>query len=230
MKNRFLSIVLCLVLVISMPMAAFAHNCVDKNRDYWCDECGMYISHKCSDPDKDGWCNLCDCWIIHTCADKNADSLCDVCSKLMDIKVHVTAGSYVLPDRDVHMVIYPQQAVYTKSVNVYGSPAQYSFQCPANSSFQLSVSKLGHPTRTFSYSTSTEDIDIHTTLYPYGDATQDGKVNVADTSRIYACVKGTASLEDTYAKECADVNYDGNLNIADVSQVYAHVKGTTLLW
>ena len=230
MKNRFLSIVLCLVLVISMPMAAFAHSCVDKNRDYWCDECGMYISHKCSDPDKDGWCNLCDCWIIHTCADKNADSLCDVCSKLMDVKVHVKAESYVLPDRDVQMVIYPRQTVYTKSVNVYGNPAQYSFQCQAQSSFQLSVSKYGHPTRTFSYSTTTEDIYINTTLYPYGDATQDGKVNVADTSLIYACVKGTASLEDDYAKECADVNYDNNLNIADVSKVYAHVKGTTLLW
>ena len=230
MKRRFLSIILCLALIISMPVAAFAHSCVDKDRDYWCDECGMYISHKCADRDKDGWCDLCSCWIIHTCTDANGDSLCDLCSKLLDIKVHVTAESYVLAERDVHMIIYPRQAVYTKSVNVYGNPAQYSFQCQADSSFQLSVSKLGHPTRTFSYSTSTKDIYIHTILYPYGDANQDGKVNVADTSRIYGCVKGTGSLDDDYAMECADVNADSNLNIADVSKVYAHVKGTALLW
>ena len=230
MKMRFVSLLLCLILVVSMPLSAFAHNCVDTNRDYWCDECGMYISHSCVDYNKDGWCDRCSCWIVHTCADKNGDSRCDQCSKLMDIHVHVTAVSYILPEQDVQMTIYPMQSLYTKSVNVWGNPAQYSFQCQANSSFQLSVSKYRHPTRTFSYNTTTEDIYIETTLYPYGDVSQDGKVNVADTSKVYAYVKGSGILSDEYMRECADPNYDGEINIADVSQIYAHVKGTKSLW
>lgn len=230
MRKRLFSLLLCLVLLAAMPLSAFAHTCVDRDRDYWCDECGFWLNHKCVDPDKDGWCNYCDCWIIHTCIDNDKDTFCDLCSELMDIHVHVTAESYVLPDMDVQMVIYPRQSIYTKSVNVWGNPAQYSFQCQANSSFQLSVSKYRHPTRTFSYSTSTTDIYIDTTLYPYGDVTQDGKVNVADTSRVYAYVKGSGTLTGDYVLQCADPNYDGEINIADVSQIYAHVRETKPLW
>jgi hypothetical protein len=230
MKKRIFSLLLCLALLAAMPLSAFAHRCIDADGDYWCDICDWVIYHNCVDPDKDGWCNYCDCWIIHTCIDNDKDTFCDLCSELADINVHVTVESYVQPDWGVHMVIYFRQPIDTKSVKVWDNPAKYSFKCAAKSSFQLIVSKLKHPARTFSYNTSTEDIYIDTTLYPYGDATQDGKVNVADTSLIYACVKGTGRLADDYANECADVNYDHDLNIADVSKVYAHVKQTNFLW
>ena len=230
MKKRFLIICLCLALLAAMPLSAFAHSCVDTNRDYWCDECGLYLFHNCADRNKDGWCDYCECWINHTCIDSDKDTFCDLCSLLMDIHVHVTAESYVLTEHNVQMTIYPRQSVYTKHVNVWDNPAQYTFQCQAKSSFQLSVSKYGHPTRTFSYNTTTEDIYIETTLYPYGDVTQDGKVNVADTSKVYAYVKGSGILSGEYVRECADASYDREINIADVSKIYAHVRGTKSLW
>ncbi len=230
MKKRLLSLLLCLALLTAMPLSAFAHSCIDADGDYWCDICDWVIYHNCVDPDRDGWCNYCCCAIIHTCIDSDKDAFCDLCSRLMDINVHVTAESYVLPKHNVQMTIYPRQSVYTKHVNLWDNPAQYTFQCPAKSSFQLSVSKYGHPTRTFSYNTTTEDIYIETTLYPYGDATQDGKVNVADTSKVYAYVKGSGILSGEYVLQCADPNYDREINIADVSQIYAHVKGTKSLW
>jgi hypothetical protein len=230
MKKRLLSLLLCLVLLAAMPLSAFAHRCIDADGDYWCDICDWVIYHNCVDPDKDGWCNYCDCWIIHTCIDNDKDTFCDLCSELMDVQVHVTAESYVRPDQDVQMTIYPMQSIYTQHASVWGNPAKHSFRCPPNSFFQLSVWKLGHPTRTFSYSTTTKAIYIDTVLYPYGDVTQDGKVNVADTSKLYACIRGSDTIEDDYTMQCADVNFDDQINIADISKVYSHIKETALLW
>jgi hypothetical protein len=68
------------------------------------------------------------------------------------------------------------------------------------------------------------------TLCPIGDASGDGKLTVNDTSRIYAHIKGSSTLSDGYALECADVTGDGNVNIVDVAKVYSHVKGTSQLW
>jgi hypothetical protein len=62
-----------------------------------------------------------------------------------------------------------------------------------------------------------------------GDVSGDGKVNVADVSKVYAHVKGAGSLVD-YAFTCGDVTGDGKINIADTSRVYAHVKQANSLW
>lgn len=229
MKRRLTGILLCLALLALLPLPASAHTCVDKNRDYWCDDCGLWLSHKCSDPDKDGWCNYCDCWIIHTCADSNGDHYCDQCSELMDILVHVSAESFVYPEYSVQMVLYPRNT-FTTSVNVSGDPAQHSFACEADSYFQLIVSKPGHAARTFSRNTGKADIYIDAVLYPYGDVTQDGKVNVADAAMLYAHSRGINEITDEYTMECADINGDGQINIADTSKVYAHAKGTSSLW
>lgn len=67
---------------------------------------------------------------------------------------------------------------------------------------------------------------------PYlpGDVTGDGKVNVADVSKVYAYVRDSSLITDEYALACADVNGDGRINVADTSMIYAHARGTTLLW
>lgn len=66
--------------------------------------------------------------------------------------------------------------------------------------------------------------------YLHGDVTGDGKVNVADTSKVYAHIRGSSLITDEYVLARADVNGDGQINVADTAMIYAHVKGTALLW
>lgn len=63
-----------------------------------------------------------------------------------------------------------------------------------------------------------------------GDVTGDGKLNVADTAKIYAHVRGTAPITDEQLLACADVSGDGKINMSDIARIYAHIRGTKLLW
>jgi hypothetical protein len=58
-----------------------------------------------------------------------------------------------------------------------------------------------------------------------GDVNGDGKVNVADTARIYSHVKQSTVLTDEYHLACGNVN-GGKLDISDVAILYSHIKGT----
>lgn len=55
-----------------------------------------------------------------------------------------------------------------------------------------------------------------------GDVTDDGKVNIGDVARLYACVKGRSTLVAN-----ADITGDGEVTIIDVARLYACVKGST---
>lgn len=229
MKKRIASILLCLILLASLPLWTMAHSCVDKDRDYWCDDCGMLISHTCIDANKDTWCDKCSCWIPHTCADRDADHECDQCGRVMDVKIHITVSSYLSEDQNVHLTFY--EGTYPSVfADVYGSTAQHTFSCAANSYFQLHVNKYGHPSRTFFYSTRNDDIDIYAELYPYGDVSQDGNVTVGDVAKIYAHIRDTAWITDDYALECADTSGDGEINVGDTARAYAHIRQTRPLW
>lgn len=57
-----------------------------------------------------------------------------------------------------------------------------------------------------------------------GDLTGDGKINIADVSKLYAHVKGTLIITDDDLLLRADLTGDGKINIADVSCIYAIVK------
>lgn len=60
-----------------------------------------------------------------------------------------------------------------------------------------------------------------------GDINGDGKVNVADVSKLYTCIKRDQTLEEL--DFFCDMNNDGLLTILDVARLYSHVKGTTPL-
>lgn len=62
--------------------------------------------------------------------------------------------------------------------------------------------------------------------YLLGDVTSNGKINVADASKVYAHVRGSSLITDEYVLAYADVNYDDKVNVADASMIYAHAKGT----
>lgn len=230
MKRTIASLALSLLLVALMSSTAMAHSiCVDKDRDYWCDECGILIRHTCVDVNKDTWCDKCSCWIPHTCADRDGDHLCDQCGTTMRINVHITVNSFLSETQNVHLT-FDEGTYPSIFANTYGLSGQHTFTCNADSRFQLIVTKYGHVPRTFSRNTQHEDIYITTQLYPYGDISQDGSVSMGDVSRIYAHVRRTASITDDYALDCADTTGDGDISMGDVSMVYAHIRGIKRLF
>lgn len=229
MKRPIAAIAAFLLLISLLPITVMAHSCVDKDRDYWCDDCGMLIYHTCVDLNKDTWCDKCSCWIKHDCYDTNGDHQCEQCGKIMNVNVRIHVSSFLSTEQNVHLTFY--EGHYPSVIaNLYGSDAEHTFSCAANSYFQLFITKYGHPARTYSYNTQNSDIYIDAELYPYGDVSEDGKVNVGDVAQIYRWVKDAEKPYDDYTFECADVSGDGNLNIGDVAKVYSHIRGTSLLW
>ena len=111
-----------------------------------------------------------------------------------------------------------------------GDVTTYTFDFVEPGEYILEVSKKNHVTREYKITVTdgavTQDVKIHL----LGDVTGDGRVNVGDTSRVYAHVKGTSKITDEYALKCADVTGDGRINVGDTSKIYAHVKGTSKLW
>jgi hypothetical protein len=59
---------------------------------------------------------------------------------------------------------------------------------------------------------------------PVGDVSGDGKLNIADTARLYAIIRGTSSLSEEEQLRYCDFNGDGKVNIVDIAKLYAHIK------
>lgn len=105
----------------------------------------------------------------------------------------------------------------------------YSFEKVAAGEYTLKFSKLNHVTREYAVTVAAEAVVQDATICLIGDVTGDGEIDIADTGKIYAHVKGTSELTG-YALACGDVMADGEINIADTGTVYAHVKGTKMLF
>ena len=58
-----------------------------------------------------------------------------------------------------------------------------------------------------------------------GDLTGDGKVNIADVSRLYAHIRGANLITSDYLLSLGNTTGDSKVNIADVSKLYTIVKG-----
>ena len=124
----------------------------------------------------------------------------------------------------VTVQLWQEDAVYT----VTTTEGTYTFENVAFGSYTLKVSKAKHVTRAYAVVVEA-DAQLDVKIHLLGDVTGDGRVNVADTSKVYSHVKGSALLTD-YALACADVDGNGKINVADTSKVYSHVKGSKLLW
>lgn len=79
-------------------------------------------------------------------------------------------------------------------------------------------------TRSYTVTVGEETAEQEIQLYRPGDVTQDGKLNVLDTAKIYAHVKNATPLTDDYVLACADVTGDGKINIIDTASAYAKVR------
>lgn len=107
-----------------------------------------------------------------------------------------------------------------KSLTVTGT--SYAMEGIAPGAYVLWAEKSGYVTREYELTVSgslTQDVKL---CIP-GDVTGDGKVNVADTSKAYSHVRGSAVLE-AYALACANMNGDTRVNVADVSKIYSLVR------
>lgn len=209
------------------------HNCFDTNGDYRCDFCDCSTLHEFVNQNQDRNCDLCGFPLSHECVDTNGDHYCERCGNSVSyyygIQGTVTSGPgdgavlvEVLDKMPAVFVPYVSFALFT------GSSAEYKLDT-FDETFTLRVSKPGYVTRSFAID-SADPVTLDVTLCPIGDASGDGKLTVNDTSRIYAHIKGSSTLSDEYALECADVTGDGKVNIVDVAKVYSHVKGTSQLW
>ena len=58
-----------------------------------------------------------------------------------------------------------------------------------------------------------------------GDLTGDGKVNIADVSRLYAHIRGANLITSDFLLALGNTTGDNRVNIADVSKLYNTVKG-----
>ena len=57
-----------------------------------------------------------------------------------------------------------------------------------------------------------------------GDLTGDGKVNIADVSRLYAHIRGANPIDSEFTLSLGNTTGDSKVNIADVSKLYNTVK------
>ena len=105
----------------------------------------------------------------------------------------------------------------------------YRFDCLTPGAYLLTLSKQSHAPQSCSILLTEDTLLPELTLLLIGDVSGDGKLNVGDVSRVYACVKKTLTL-DAYSLRVSDVNNDGRINVGDVSKVYAHAKKSAFLW
>lgn len=100
----------------------------------------------------------------------------------------------------------------------------------ADGKYTMRVSKEHYATREYSIIVSGTDLTQNVKICPMGDANSDGRVNIADLSRVYAYVQGLCEMDD-YQLACANV-VSGNdtINILDVNRLYAHIRGVNVLW
>ena len=120
------------------------------------------------------------------------------------------------------------EAAYTATVN---NNETYTFAGVAAGTYNLTVSKKDHVTRTYEITVNgtavTQDVKIHL----LGDVTGDGKLTTADVSRVNSHVRKIDLITDEYIIKCGDViGSDGVLTTGDVSRINSHVRKLDYIW
>lgn len=114
-------------------------------------------------------------------------------------------------------------------IAVYECSANYRLPSVAPGSYTLEISKANHVPRQYPVTLEAGNTQLDVEIHLIGDINGDGRVNVADVSKIYAHSRKVEQLTD-YEFLCADVSNDGRVNVSDTSKVYSHAKKTAMLW
>lgn len=161
--------------------------------------------------------------------DIGEDGSCYMCGYVAGFKLSGSLTTFGSDEDFITMRLLKDGVVYAV-MDLDGNLESYCFDLVAPGEYILEVSKKNHVTREYTVTVGSSDVTQDAKIHLKGDVTGDGKVNVGDTSRVYAHVKGTSKITDEYALKCADVSGDGKINVGDTSKIYAHVKGTSKLW
>lgn len=111
----------------------------------------------------------------------------------------------------------------TQTLSITGQ--EYCFERVYPGSYTLTVRKADHADRSLSVTLEDRPVTLNAALRLLGDLTGDGRINIADVSRLYSHVRGASSIQDEYVRLCADISGDGRINIADPSRLYSRVRG-----
>lgn len=106
--------------------------------------------------------------------------------------------------------------------------AIYQFDLLPPGEYTVVVSRKNYATVSVNVTVEEETVIWPIDLFVLGDLTHDGRVNIADVSKLYSYIKKDYSLEDVDSG--SDLTGDGKLTVLDVVMIYAHVKGTKPLF
>lgn len=109
-------------------------------------------------------------------------------------------------------------------ITLTAESGSYAFPNLQPGTYTLTVSAANHVTRTYSVTVGSTDLTLDVKLHLIGDIDGNGKVNIGDVAKLYAHVKGTASLTD-YALVCADISGNGKINVGDTASLYGKIRG-----
>ena len=115
------------------------------------------------------------------------------------------------------------------NLSVTGNEVAYDFGSVASGSYTLLAEKARHVPREYAVTVGSSVVTQNVELLQLGDVTKDGRVNIADTSRVYAHVRGTTAMTDSYLLACADITGEGRLNVADVSKLYGNLRNLVVV-
>ena len=209
---------------------ACVHECVDDNGDYHCDGCGQWLPHDCLDYDGDGLCDHCAQACFHECVDANGDFRCDGCRSLMAHQCVDVDEDYICDiceDPVIHECFDVDGDLWC---DVCGEWIEHvCLDTNGNGVCDYCYMSMSHDCRDTDKDGFCDHCGIQCPVEEpvlLGDLNGDGRVNIADVSRLYSHVKGTNPLTQENPVAWGDTNGDGRLNIADVSRLYSHVKGT----
>ena len=102
--------------------------------------------------------------------------------------------------------------------------AIYQFDSLLPGDYTIVINKKYYGTKVIEVTLTSGTVIAPVDLSVLGDITGDGKVNVADVSKLYGYIKKDYKLEDV--DPGCDITGDGKLTVLDVVMIYAHVKGT----
>lgn len=112
--------------------------------------------------------------------------------------------------------------------SMVATDALYRFDYLVPGDYTVVVSRKNYATVSVDITLTQGTLIEPVTLHVLGDLTHDGRVNIADVSKLYGYIKGDYTLEEVDSG--CDLTGDGKLTVLDVVMIYAHVKGNKPLF
>ncbi len=151
-------------------------------------------------------------------------------NKLPGVTISGTSTSFNSETDNIVIELFAEgieEAVY--SVTVTGNNASYSIDEVEAGTYRMVVSKDKHATREYEITVGEENLTRDVQINPIGDINGDGKITIADYSKVLKHVNKTTNLEG-YELACADIDSNKKITISDYSKILKNVNKTEALW